>query len=532
LNSDQLGKKGEQRFVELCVDAGLFPNVSTWDRTGWDAIVDWPFAQSSTTSLDKRSAPLSCRVQVKTLWSENRNIEVNLAAMERLAKEPKPSFVHILHVDRQLNYTRSSIIHVNGAFLEMILRRLRQADFDKRAISKIKFSFSVEKWATTLPDVSGNSFRNYVEYIIGSDLNKYIASKKHNITSAGYGEGAISVRTTLTAKNNEEIIDALFGLRKIDAINIDSSETRFGITLPFPEMKSPSAEFEFKPHPIDTCTITFEKQPLGPSTSFKGKVYRLPDQVLPSGEYRLLIRSDLFRYMLSVRDASGPMTNIECTFVTEAAAISDSQLRASEWADFYRLICMVGDGKTHLRLEARKKPRAPMLGSFELDQPIDNLHHWETLAGLSEAAAKILKAAGAPNTKLATDDFESAQRGLRYLSDVLDEVPTRARMTLSSNNPQSIAVGDDTELLYLNAFDLGRHRIAFCLRCRIEAEVVSKNDITWKEVRSDLVDISRVGRSDTEIVNLLAKIKRAQRLDSYFLAVKLRADLPLPDIER
>ena len=62
LNSDQLGKKGEDRFSELCSDAGLVCNKSTYDRTGWDFIVEFLFDSDPKVTLDKRQAPLSCPV--------------------------------------------------------------------------------------------------------------------------------------------------------------------------------------------------------------------------------------------------------------------------------------------------------------------------------------------------------------------------------------------------------------------------------------------------------------------------------------
>src|SRR3974377_1161280 len=70
LNPDQLGQKGEAHFKEICSDKKLICNQTLYDRSGWDFIVEFPYQQSSMqSSLDSRHSPISCHVQVKTMWS-------------------------------------------------------------------------------------------------------------------------------------------------------------------------------------------------------------------------------------------------------------------------------------------------------------------------------------------------------------------------------------------------------------------------------------------------------------------------------
>ena len=38
-----LGLMGETAFTTWCAAAGLVPNPSTVDKTGWDVIVEFPF---------------------------------------------------------------------------------------------------------------------------------------------------------------------------------------------------------------------------------------------------------------------------------------------------------------------------------------------------------------------------------------------------------------------------------------------------------------------------------------------------------
>src|SRR5260370_31697789 len=116
LNADQLGKKGEAHFSEICSDAGLTCNPSTYDRTGWDFIVEFPYDfPDRESTLDKRHSPISCHVQVKTLWDSNDEFRMRLSSAERLAKEPKPAFVYVFKVNKNLEFVAAHLIHILAA---------------------------------------------------------------------------------------------------------------------------------------------------------------------------------------------------------------------------------------------------------------------------------------------------------------------------------------------------------------------------------------------------------------------------------
>jgi hypothetical protein len=130
LNSDELGKKGEARFSEICSDAKLIRNPSTdHDRAGWDYIVEFDQQppQGSAT-LDTRRSPLSCHVQVKTMWNSGDRFKMRLSAAERLAKEPKPAFVYVFKVDANLNFVSAHLVQMLDENLATVLKRLRREE--------------------------------------------------------------------------------------------------------------------------------------------------------------------------------------------------------------------------------------------------------------------------------------------------------------------------------------------------------------------------------------------------------------------
>jgi hypothetical protein len=80
LNADELGKKGEARFSEICNDTKLVRNPSTdQDRTGWDYIVEFEQqAPIGNETLDSRPSRLSIHVQVKTMWDTSDRFRMRL----------------------------------------------------------------------------------------------------------------------------------------------------------------------------------------------------------------------------------------------------------------------------------------------------------------------------------------------------------------------------------------------------------------------------------------------------------------------
>ena len=121
-----LAKKGESHFKVICADAQLICNKSDRDRAGWDFIVDFPFDNQEARSLDKRSAPASCHVQVKTVYAGTTNVRLKLNMAERLVKGLGPSFVLVIKVDDNLSVTDAYLIHLMGDRLGHVLKRLRK----------------------------------------------------------------------------------------------------------------------------------------------------------------------------------------------------------------------------------------------------------------------------------------------------------------------------------------------------------------------------------------------------------------------
>src|SRR3954452_23232387 len=125
LDSDPVGRMGELCFETLCVRAKLIPNRSSWDRTGWDYLVGFPFAQDAGP-LDSRASPPEPLVQVKTVGPNGKRIQIRLSAAARLAKHPLAAFICVPVYDGAQNPQALYLLHVVDDLLALILKELRK----------------------------------------------------------------------------------------------------------------------------------------------------------------------------------------------------------------------------------------------------------------------------------------------------------------------------------------------------------------------------------------------------------------------
>ena len=187
LSSDRLGAKGETHFQEICEDAALTCNTSTRDLTGWDFIIEFPFAETEEThSLDSRSAPLSAHIQVKTLLLSNDVFRLRLSSAERLAKEIKPAFVYVVKVDG-ITFTEAFLIHILDTPLAKILERLRKehAAGNALVINRKYISFHACLHGKRI-EPTGAALRTALVEACGKNLQDYTRLKKEQRDHLGF----------------------------------------------------------------------------------------------------------------------------------------------------------------------------------------------------------------------------------------------------------------------------------------------------------------------------------------------------------
>ena len=449
MDSDDLGQKGQAKFQELCADASLICNPSTYDRAGWDFIVE--FRYEGPGPLENRSAPPSCQVQVKTILDKNDTIQLRLSSAERLAKELRPSFIYVLKIGEDLNPTSAFLIHIKDEALGKILKRLRKEDTaGTLAANKQYITFSVKKYGVPL-EVRGAALRTLLIEACGAnfDLARYAAEKKEQLEKLGFEERPYELRMTLPGTLSE-VVDTFLGLRKnARALNLHTVLTRFGITVPV----MPGGEegtVTFQPHPVDTCTVTLRGNDVQtPPAAFEAEVFTTPPVLeLPPEQQKIVFRTRFFSLVL-LRDAFEIVPADDIPPQTPAA-----------WASFYRFYLIAVAGGT-LRLTSHTHQTDSMLEIAPQQFEDFDLKRCQFAHKVCEAASDIFSRNRITEPELPRQAlFEVSDRILRVYNLLR---PENGPTIFQANTEDNEALPSEltTDALYVDILEIGDHRIAF-----------------------------------------------------------------------
>lgn len=465
LNSDQLGQKGQTRFGELCLDAGLIPNPSTYDRKGWDYIVNWP--QALTGLYDIRPTPRSCLIQVKTVWAETSDISVTLAAIEQIAREAQPSFVVVQQVDDDLNYVALHVAHIAGDFLGRILKDLRQARVDGVQLNTIDLSFALAKWFRPL-SFDGAALRSALEGAIGPSMGDYVARKQGELRDLGFGKDRYRLRTTLSAPDMEIVTDAFLGIGSIEARGMQTAEARFGIEVPLDDIPGDVAVLKFEPNARDTCSLTMETLDGSESVHFSGKMFSAPANLLPPGERKLRIATDQFDLVFRLRPGDAGKSDIKINFKFHEEKIAKAKLKAEELRSIYWLLERLPEDRLRLVIKPRKS-LSPLSGELSWDKGEHDTSGAQKARALCESAAKIFTLANWPGAKVTIGDLVEAEREIMVLSEMMSSPQTLNPLSFTIARAPELGL-DPMELLYVTSFKVGDHIFAYAASTKMSPE--------------------------------------------------------------
>jgi hypothetical protein len=327
LESSWLGRKGEHRFVDLCIDGELICNKSDMDLAGWDYIVDFSDYGNQNTSLDARVAAMSCRVQVKTIRHTTASVDLRLHMAERLAKDPKPSFVCVLKVDAHNNFSDAFLIPLLDDHLARVLKRLRMEEVGKGKDSLNK------KWISFTPKASeriaktGAGLREAIKAHCGSNIHKYIQEKRRQLEQLGFQERPLAMKVKFGDMDKDRFFDMILGVVKnVPVSRLEVSETRFGIELP----KIPAADaiLTIAPNALCKATIMVRISETQPPMVVQCEVFATP---FYGGARRMHLRHPLFTFVFDFDKLDDARIGFESSAIDPACTIV-------EWLEFWRLI--------------------------------------------------------------------------------------------------------------------------------------------------------------------------------------------------
>lgn len=488
LDNDSLGKKGETRFGELCVDAKLIANVASWDRAGWDYIVDFRLPRESRR-LDARPAPITARVQVKTQWEDQGAVKLRLSSAEQLIKHHGPSFICVLSVDANREFTRMRLIHCRGPVIARVLERLRRAEAAGERPNAVWLNLNPEKYAPAIPPTP-EALRAGLEEACRADQLAYLKEKDSEIRTLGFGEAFMELKTTLVG-DEDEIQDAFLGLRPIEAERIEAIQTRFGISLPYDDLPISSGTMHFEAEG-EACTVSFRSGQ--EEIAFKAKAYRLPSLVVKSvSKPKLVIRNDLFSITLVITSKPNE-TTLHCTFKLVDELV-DAARTTKAWRDVYKAFCQLNTEGVDLTI--RMSRLEPLRSFLKMEAAPEKQGNWRRLARLTKAADDLFQQAGLSRTRVKLSDLWQVRDELEPAAALITSPAEVGALKVSTAADWPVSSEAPLPTLFGHAFKVGDMALAYAAQTTLHGVRREDGDVDWTSENLEFVAVKRVSSAST-----------------------------------
>lgn len=274
-----LGLMGESTFSLWCADAGLIPNGSQIDKTGWDFFVEFPF-ESNLSPLEVHKPAFECKVQVKATDKNDRKLSITLSNLRRLITAQMPAFFVFIEFDKKETAQRAYVVHVDSELITNVLKRLHETEQSEKNNNLNKRTMTIHYDDTNLlKTANGNSLKTRFLYHIGADVSEYIANKKSHLESTGYENGFAQITfTTEGAENFKSLIDVSLGIKdEVEIAKIKNMDMRFGILSNNPSLGTDGGKMAMPDlKPTREGCIRFKEDRLSIGLSFECKLYISP----------------------------------------------------------------------------------------------------------------------------------------------------------------------------------------------------------------------------------------------------------------
>jgi hypothetical protein len=504
LDSDQLGKKGEKRFADLCVSAGLIPNEASWDRKGWDFVVDWRH-DPTRQDYDNRPTLPSCLVQVKTQWEGSTAIRAPLLALEHIAKDLRPAFIYVVEVvDDHAYGDRAYLAHLHGDLLGLVLKSLRQARVAKKRPSQMEVRLPLKRWFAAVQP-NGDALREALESAIGPSMAAYSEAKQQQLKSLGFEAGHMDLTVQFSTGDREEIADAFLGLRPIGIAGASAVETRFGIPIPIPEFIPGGGEMHILPKSFGRCTILIHDQVETRPFRFQGDMFAPPKQLLESGEIQTLIKTKLFDLRFRASGISPPgNAHLTVVLTTSGEKLRKAKVAASEWGNFYGFLAAAADHPVRIEMVTSKGP-GPINGSLDLDQSDDS---WAPSAKLCKIAERVFERAGWPGTKLSIEQIGEAWERLEVLDKIITNPSAVGPLAFTSSEFKGATDGAEYRGLFVDCISFGEISLAYALDSQMVA-ALKAGEVEWKSRELSLFQLRRIRSRQRDYDRFVEDARRA-----------------------
>jgi hypothetical protein len=483
LNSDELGEKGEQRFAELCADAKLTCNKASRDRSGWDFLVEFPFEPPTLLqSLDRRPQPPDCRVQVKTVWTDQTNIKLRLSSAERLAKLLQPTCICVLTVSDALEVQSLYVIHILDEVLETILRETRKCQARDGTLVNKEFIRSRFRTCTKELAATGAALRHAFAEISGTDRVAYIKHKQDQIDNLGATGNIFTGSFSIKAESDSELVDIMLGYKIGNLTAFTANETRWNIALPIAAFDGAGAgTIRVIPTPAEAELTIRDTRSGETATLDVGVILPGPPGTFHPRDVKVRIVNQWLEMSIPEHNESG--FSVTTTFDTKDPVSLSDLITVNK---IYRLVFSESGF-----IELRRKRRKVLAGEFSTHcEPGVREGFAFTSQILSELQTIVAKAGGDPHKLKLDIGHIDTQLGTIQFVHALIVNPTSMTVDPIVIKPLGPLPSDlkTAEMLAIGRITMSNHAIAFCVlgTCRLDHNVgtvtLSMSDLSLREV--------------------------------------------------
>lgn len=465
LEPDRIGRIGERQFEALCERAGLYCNKSAVDVMGWDFIVEFPMAPAGQPSLplDQRSIN-AARVQLKsTLGRAGNRIRLSLSAIDRLAKDPRPSLIVVFRMRGDGELQSGYLVHLIENELARVLRRLRLAEARKaHNINHVDISYDYERVGLRFePTASG--LLAALNAACGQNPAAYTIEKQRQLAELGYEKGQFEAEAMLCIEGPAHFNNLLLGLAPLKPHRLRVFDNRFGIRLPYQgTLFDDIEELRLTPPTLGPCEVSIRGPGFGQAARFDAEMFIGPPMPDPHGP-ELLVRSSDFIIRLTPAGLR----------FESVGSIDGMRHTLSEWAELLRALSLMATGRAILTIAGNA--RVPAI-NLPVDQPITGpyLKEIPLISEFADGWLRLLASAGLRSiARFELDAFWEANDARMAVDILLNPKPV-ARFEF-----QSIAIDDTSsppQGLYFNSTSFADTGITYSARVFFE----KTNDPTWR----------------------------------------------------
>nr|MEC9421169.1 hypothetical protein [Pseudomonadota bacterium] len=460
LDSDELGRLGQDIFSSRCTTEKLIPNPPAHDRTGWDFRVEFPNSDLNPLApFDARQVPLPIMAQVKSVRDTSNRVVLKLRTFERLVKLHEPAFVIIPTFNAENELIAFYGIHLVGDALGKALERLTALHIEKSEIAeRDTISYSRKTWWKQIDLTPSDGLRTYFQKQI-SDYAKngrYQDNKRRDLEEIGYDPIVRQFgNMSISAEKMDDFLDALLGLKEFNVSDFLIKEKRFELERVVHHVKDTQGIGKITPQRHKGFLLRFIRTDTGKASDIECDLTLPAISMTDEKLIRFLVHIDEVTLKIST---SGNMQ-------IDIAPLEQIKHSAKRWEEIFTVISTITSGYSELEIFNDKYKRLFRFGELKMNIKADEDSVFNFADKLREKAFSVrylIEKAGLLKHEISLDTIldenrvvsdvrwllESGSDGFSYILTLEDEVDTLELPGNSRINIINWLSFDDRVLVY------------------------------------------------------------------------------------